>query len=77
MTTPHERTRNILHTREFLYDLARGEYAVTVPDSVRTEAWRLLRHYPDPQTVRAISSEASLWLASPDLSEWKLLPEVR
>ena len=43
MTMPSERTRAIIQTREFLVDLSRDK---TLPEAVRTEARRLLRHYP-------------------------------
>lgn len=43
---PHERTRSILQTREFLAELAGGTYPV--PPEVQNEARRLLRHYPEP-----------------------------
>lgn len=43
MTMPSERTRSIIQTREFLVDLSRDK---TLPEAVRTEARRLLRHYP-------------------------------
>jgi hypothetical protein len=42
MTTPHERTRSIVQAREFLQALRGSE---EVPESVRNEAHRLLRHF--------------------------------
>ncbi|TXR36368.1 hypothetical protein FVE88_19075 [Ectopseudomonas mendocina] len=48
MTRPHERTRSLVQTEEFLRSLARNP---ELPEKLRTEAKRLLRHYPDAQTV--------------------------
>ncbi|WP_415769054.1 BPSL0761 family protein [Pseudomonas sp. LB3P38] len=48
MTMPHERTRSIIQTRDFLVDLS-GDQAL--PESVRNEARRLLRHYPTSDEV--------------------------
>lgn len=48
MTMPSERTRAIIQTREFLDDLSREQ---ALPEAVRTEARRLLRHYPAADEV--------------------------
>ena len=48
MTMPTERTRSIIQAREFLVDLSRDK---TLPEVVRTEARRLLRHYPTAREV--------------------------
>ena len=48
MTMPNERTRSIIQTREFLFDLSRDQ---GLPEKVRTEAHRLLRHYPTTREV--------------------------
>jgi hypothetical protein len=48
MTMPRERTRAIIQTREFLVDLSRDG---TLPEAVRNEARRLLRHYPAANEV--------------------------
>lgn len=48
MTMPNERTRSIIQTRVFLVDLSRDR---TLPEAVRTEAYRLLRHYPTANEV--------------------------
>lgn len=48
MTMPSERTRSIIQPREFLVDLSRDK---TLPEKVRTEAHRLLRHYPTAREV--------------------------
>lgn len=49
MTTPAERTRNTIQAGDFLTRLARDE---RLPDDVRQEARRLLRHYPTEHDVR-------------------------
>ncbi|SDT33841.1 BPSL0761 family protein [Pseudomonas oryzae] len=48
MTMPSERTCAIIQTREFLVDLSRNKI---LPEAVRTEARRLLRHYPTADEV--------------------------
>jgi hypothetical protein len=45
MTTPNERTRAVLDTRELLCTLAAGD-EITIPGLVRSVAIGLLRHYP-------------------------------
>ena len=51
MTMVNERTRSVVQTWEFLRDLSRNE---SLPESIRIQAKRLLRHYPEP---------AAIWLA--------------
>jgi len=46
MTTPDERARAVLHTKDFLEELCSTEAMPGVPDTVRDQARRLLRHYP-------------------------------
>lgn len=48
MTMPHERTRSIIQAREFLVDLSQDQ---DLPETIRTEAHRLLRHYPTANEV--------------------------
>jgi hypothetical protein len=43
MTMPHERTRAVVHTRQFLVELTLDE---TLPAHVRDGAHHMLRHYP-------------------------------
>ncbi|MBX9754359.1 MAG: hypothetical protein K2X80_06365 [Pseudomonadaceae bacterium] len=43
MSMPIERTLSIIATRRFLYDLSLTE---DVPENLRLQATRLLRHYP-------------------------------
>lgn len=51
MTMVHERTRSVVQTRDFLRDLSRDS---SLPESIRLQAERLLRHYP---------KAADIWLA--------------
>ncbi len=61
---PHERTRSLVQTEEFLRELAKNP---ELPESIRTEAKRLLRHYPDAQTVFSLGKfEEFLQSTSPD-----------
>ena len=46
MTTPDERARAVLQVRDFLEELCSSESMSDVPDMVRVQARRLLRHYP-------------------------------
>ncbi len=48
MTMPVECTRSVVQTREFLRELSKSPQ---IPESFRTEAARLLRHYPEPQLL--------------------------
>lgn len=45
MTTPEERTRAVVRTRDFL-ELLAGADAVEIPGLVQSTAVCLLRHYP-------------------------------
>lgn len=46
MTIPHERTRAVRLTREFLADLASPKKTRRVPLHIRKRALALLKHYP-------------------------------
>lgn len=46
VTMPDERTRAILQTKDFLVELLSAEQTPGVPETVRREARRLLRHFP-------------------------------
>jgi hypothetical protein len=46
MTTPYERTRAVLDTKWFLEALQHPSESPGVPEQVREQARRLLRHYP-------------------------------
>lgn len=52
MTTPDERTRNLLQAGAFLKELQEDK---TVPEEIRQEAHRLLRHYPTVYEVRMLA----------------------
>ena len=43
MTMPSERTRAVIHAREFLQELSQD---VSLPEHIRRQARHLLRHYP-------------------------------
>jgi hypothetical protein len=49
MTTPFERTRALLRTRDLLQELAAGEHVDA--DTLRRRAKSLLRHYPAPVDI--------------------------
>jgi len=46
MTTPDERTRAVMQARQFLQELAWSAAEASIPEPVRREAVRLLRHFP-------------------------------
>lgn len=52
MTTPDERTRALVQSGAFLKDLRAD---LTLPESIRAEAHRLLRHYPSTGDLRHIA----------------------
>lgn len=58
MTLPEERTRAVLQSRFFLQQLCDSERTPGVPDAVRREARKLLRHFPD---AGHIHSAAIAW----------------
>jgi hypothetical protein len=64
MTTPYERMRSVAQTREFLEQLRRD---ANVPESIRYEAYRLLRHYPSNVDLSLAASALPIW--------WGPLPE--
>jgi len=65
MTTPDERTRAVLHTRDFLEALRDSGMQPGVPDEVREQARRLLRHYPDVTDLRLASTALPLKFGPP------------
>jgi len=48
MTTVHERTRSVVQTHDFLRELINDD---TVPETLRSQASVLLRHYPSPEQI--------------------------
>lgn len=48
MTMPHERTRSVAQTHDFLLELSRD---TTIPERIRRDAHFLLRHFPTKHDV--------------------------
>lgn len=48
MTMPSERTRAVIHAREFLQEISQDD---SLPESIRRQARGLLRHYPSRQEM--------------------------
>lgn len=48
MTLPHERTRSVIKTEEFLRELSRN---TEMPQDIRSYAKSLLRHYPSADQI--------------------------
>jgi hypothetical protein len=53
MTMPSERTRSVVQAREFLIAI-KGN--ASLPEAVRNEARRLLRHYPSVEDMNAVAT---------------------
>lgn len=65
MTTSAERTRNLLQAGAFLKELRSDD---RLPDDVRNEAHRLLRHYPTLSEVKLTAACEAQHSFSPNLS---------
>lgn len=48
MTTPLERTRAVIQARAFLVEIGQD---LSLPEVIRQEAHRLLRHYPSREEI--------------------------
>ena len=57
MTTPTERTRNLVQTGALLKEMRADE---SLPVILRSEADRLLRHYPTVDDLRMLASDSSM-----------------
>ena len=65
MTIPTERTRSVLQTKDFLERLL-GTDKAEVPESIRVEARRLLRHYPSASDLRLAAEACPDWWGLPE-----------
>lgn len=70
MTMPVERTRNLLQAGAFLKEL---EADTLLPEAIRREAHRLLRHYPTVHEIRLMatveSKFAGAFLLTPEIDK--------
>ncbi|MDM0053818.1 BPSL0761 family protein [Variovorax sp. J22R115] len=66
MTTPYERTRAILHTREFLEELQSVQKSPDLPDTLRRRAKALARHYPESWHVHQMHAHMPAFFDPPD-----------
>ena len=64
MTTPFERTRSLIRTRELLKSLQDPWETPRVPKWLRDEARVLLRHFPDDSSIE-LASKALPHLVGP------------
>lgn len=66
MTMPAERSRTVIQAGAFLKELRANS---DLPEEIRNEAHRLLRHYPSVFDVEQIASfgrsENAMWLTNP------------
>ena len=65
MTIPEERTRALIQTREFLRELATHSWPDAVPEAIRREAIRLMRHYPGNSELTLASKALPHLFAAP------------
>jgi hypothetical protein len=61
VTMPNERTRAVLQARDFLQELATGEWPCALPSGVRREAQRLLRHFPHDNDMELAHLALPTW----------------
>ena len=66
MTTSYERTRAILHTREFLEELQSPQKWPDLPGELRRRARALARHYPEFWELRQLHAHLPMFYDSPD-----------
>ena len=57
MTMPIERSRAVINTRQFLVDLMNPDKTPKVPNAVRKEAYRCLKHYPGEYYMEVVAEE--------------------
>lgn len=69
MTTPDERTRAVLQTRQFLERLCSPAQPGSVAPAFREEACRLLRHYPVAGDLRLVAQALPLCWSNPASEE--------
>ena len=63
MTLPHERTRSVIKTEEFLRELARN---TELPQDIRSYANSLLRHYPSADQIFSLGRLEACLVSSDD-----------
>ena len=66
MTTPEERTRAVLNTREYLIALANSARTSDVPEIVRQRAETLLRYYPEVADMAIAHNKCPIWFGPPE-----------
>ena len=66
MTTPEERTRAVLKTREFLIALANSAWTSDVPEIVRQRAETLLCYYPEVADMAVAHNSCSHCFGPPE-----------
>lgn len=59
MTIASERTRAVIYTKQFLYDLLDPKMTPRVPRDIRRRAAALLRHYPRQLDMEITVQEGS------------------
>jgi hypothetical protein len=70
MTVPVQRTLAVLQARELLKELASSSAQSGVPEHVRREAERLLRHFPFPSHMQIAHLGAPLLFGPAEGASW-------
>lgn len=65
MTTREERTRAVLDTQEFLCALTCPARTPNIPQDIREQARRLLRHYPLASDMELAAYALPQWFGIP------------
>ena len=66
MTIPIERTRAVIYTQLFLFDLLDPQKTPKVPGDIRKRALRCLRHYPFKSDMLRASKKLPDVFGEPD-----------
>lgn len=66
MSTPDERTRAVLKTRQLLIDLTNHARTPDVPETVRQRAETLLRYYPEAADMALAHTACPHWFGAVD-----------
>ena len=69
MTMPLERRQAVNRTRQFLIDLMDPKKTPRIPKTIREQAYRCLKHYPNEYTIDEPDSLFADWDANHD-GEW-------
>jgi hypothetical protein len=75
VTTPSERTRAVLHTREFLRWVKSADLTAEVFAQMKREARLLLRHYPSSVDMEIAHLSCPMWFGASLDSRSSMAPD--